>query len=191
MRIIKLTQFIELLATKNRLAYCITSAYYRFLVKREAVLANINEKDRVLCIGGGICPYTAILLHRYTRAHVTVEDSNKRCVEEARKFISRKGYKNINVVLGKGEDLSYDGYTVIHLAMQITPKELVLREVLSRAQEGTRVLIRKPKKGVERLYCRAAEEEKHFARCIKHSLFSNVDYTSVCIVDREAVGSTI
>lgn len=186
--ITRLTQLIELLATRSRLAYCAVSAYYRMLVKREARLANINENDRVLCIGGGICPYTAILLHKYTKAHVTVIDNNSKCVEKSRKFINELGLDKINIILGDGEEICCHGYTVIHLAMQISPKELVLNKIMQKAQHGTRVLIRKPKKGVDRLYCKISCQKVDFARCIKHGLFSNVDHTSVWVVEKPAVG---
>lgn len=188
MWITRLTQLIEYLATKSWLAYYFISAYYRMLVKREARLAGINEQDRVLCIGGGICPYTAILLHKYTKAQITVVDNNRVCVEKARKFIDRVGMEKINIVYGDGENICCHGYTVIHLAMQISPKELVLNKILQKAQHGTRVLIRKPKKGVDRLYCRVSGHEMDFAKCIKHGLFSNVDHTSVCVVEKQTAG---
>ena len=187
MWITKLTQLIELLATKSWLAYYSVAAYYRMLVKREASLAGINENDKVLCIGGGICPYTAILLHKYTKAHITVIDNNLECVEKSKKFINRLGLDKINILFGDGEDICCHGYTVIHLAMQISPKELVLNEILQKAQPGTRVLIRKPKKGVDRLYCKMSHQGKGFTNCIKHGLFCNVDHTSVCVVDKPAV----
>ena len=89
------------------------------LVKREARLADIREGDRVLCIGGGICPYTAILLHKYTGAHITVIDNNRSCVEKARKFVNRLGLDKIKILPGDGRDICCHGYPVIHLAMQI------------------------------------------------------------------------
>jgi D-arabinose 1-dehydrogenase-like Zn-dependent alcohol dehydrogenase len=188
LRITQFTQHIELLATKSRLTFHITSAYYRMLVKREARLADIREGDRVLCIGGGICPYTAILLHKYTGAHITVIDNNRSCVEKARKFVNRLGLDKIKILPGDGRDICCYGYTVIHLAMQITPKESVINEILSKAEKGTRVLVRKPKKSVGSLYCTMPEYEKIFAACVKHSLLSNVDQTYVCIVEKGAVG---
>jgi len=186
--ITRLTQLIEHFAIKSRLAYYCISAYYRMLVKREVCLAGINERDRVLCIGGGICPYTAILLNKYTKAHITVIDNNIECVEKARKFINRLGLNRINIIYGDGEDICCHGYTVIHLAMQISPKELVLNKIMQKAQPGTRVLIRKPKKGVDKLYCKMAGQEMDFAKCIKHGLFCNVDHTSVCVIEKQAMG---
>ena len=92
------------------------------LVKREARLAGINEQDRVLCIGGGICPYTAILLHKYTKAQITVVDNNRVCVEKARKFIDRVGMDKINIIYGDGENICCHGYTRYTWLCRFLPK---------------------------------------------------------------------
>ncbi|NLA84786.1 MAG: hypothetical protein GX854_09745 [Clostridiales bacterium] len=189
MWITKLTRLIELSATRSRLVYCFVSVYYRLLIKREVKLAEINENDRVLCIGGGICPYTAILLNKYTNAFITVVDNNINCVEKSRTFVNRLGLDRVKIIYGDGRDICCHGYTVIHLAMQLTPKESVLNEIMKKADHGTRILIRNPRKGIEKLYCKMSDREKDFVKCIKHSFLSNVDYTSVCIVNKNPVGN--
>lgn len=188
LRITRLTQQIEKLAVKSRLVYFLTSAYYRMLIRREANLANINEHDRVLCIGGGICPYTAILLHQYTKAHVTVIDNNRICVDKANGFVKKLGLDQIKIALNDGQCVGYQEFTVIHLAMQISPKEIVINEIMKKAREGTRILVRKPKKGVQHLYCTLSQNEGDSSECIRHGFLSNVDHTSVCVVGKRAAG---
>jgi 16S rRNA A1518/A1519 N6-dimethyltransferase RsmA/KsgA/DIM1 with predicted DNA glycosylase/AP lyase activity len=187
--ITKFTQKVELWATKSKLIYFLMSVYYRMMVKREVTLANVSQNDRVLCIGGGVCPYTAILINKYTRSKVTVIDNDNACIEKSRKFLRRLGLDGIEIVHADGKHVCCRDYTVIHIAMQITPKELIIDEVLKKAKEGTRVLVRQPKSVLENLYCPLYGESGVFCSCVKHSLFSNVDNTSVCIVSRCQNGS--
>jgi precorrin-6B methylase 2 len=182
--ITKLTQKFELWATKSKLIYRFMSIYYRMMVKREVALANIGKSDNVLCIGGGVCPYTAILINKYTQSRVTVIDNDMACIERSKEFLRRLGLKNIDIIHADGKNICCRDYSVIHIAMQITPKDFIIGEVLKKAPEGARVLVRQPKSALERLYCPLLGERELFCNCVKHSVFSNVDNTSVCVVSR-------
>lgn len=185
MWITKCTQGIELLATKSRIIYLFASLYYRLLVKRESMLAGIGKDDRVLCIGGGMCPYTAILLHQYTKARVTVIDNDSRCIEQSRCFLRHLGMEGVDVTFHDGAQVNCRGHTVIHIAMQISPKEAVLKQILKKAQDGARVLVRMPKNNLEGLYSNLSKEPSRFEKQVKHGRFCNVANTSVCVVRRE------
>lgn len=191
LRITRLTQSIEDIAIRNKMIYFLFSFYYRWMVKREAYLANINEQDKILCIGGGYCPYTAILLHKYTKADVTVIDNDSMCIEKSKEFINDMGLNRIKVKLCDGTCVSCCDYTVIHIAMQISPKEVVLNEMIKRAQDGTRILIRRPKEGFKKLYSPISENKIGVIKHVKHGFLSNVDKTSVCVVDKKAPYKTL
>lgn len=159
--------------------------YYRNLVKKEAKLAGIKPCDKVLCIGGGICPYTGILLHRYTGAEVTIVDNNQACIEKSRRFLKRRGLQQIQVCHGDGTTINCSDYTVIHLALQVAPKEQVLESVVSCSQVGARVLVRMPKAGVAGLYSELTQKMFSFESCIDHSSLSNVGKTLLCVVPQK------
>lgn len=182
MWITKFTRQIEQLAVSSRLIYSAVSLYYRQMVQREAELAGIGPQDRVLCIGGGICPYTAVLLHQYTGAQITVVDNDRTCVEECCRFLRRLGMKQIGVHCADGQDVDCRDYTVIHLALQICPREEVLRNVLARAPEGARVLVRVPKGCVAGLYCPRSGRQVQGDLKVQHGVLSNVAYTSILVV---------
>ncbi len=182
MWITKITQRIELLATKSKIIFYLVLLYYRLLVKRETALANIGKDDRVLCIGGGMCPYTAILLHRYTNAKVTVVDNDRHCAEKSRCFLRRMGLGDIHVCHGDGACINCTDYTVIHVAMQVSPKDAVVSRIVKEAPNGARVLVRMPKHCVKSLYCNFNKQPFRFDSQVKHSVFSNVHNTSVCVV---------
>jgi 2-polyprenyl-3-methyl-5-hydroxy-6-metoxy-1,4-benzoquinol methylase len=116
-------------------------------------LANITAQDNVLFIRGGICPFSAILLHQMTGAKVTVIDNNEKCVPKAKQVIERLGLsEQIRVVLQDGLCSDIEEYSVIHIAVQVDPMERVIAEVERRMSPGTKLLIRQPKKSLCCMY---------------------------------------
>ena len=103
MLITALTQSIEYLAGRSRLVYALMGLYYKSIIRQEAHLAGISSKDKILCIGGGPCPYTAILLHKLTGAPVTVIDNNRFCVQKSLGLIKRLNLQDeIKVLCSEG-----------------------------------------------------------------------------------------
>ena len=177
MWITNLTQKIERLAVKIKFFYRIASRYYQSIIKNEIDLADITKNDHILCIGGGSCPFSAILLHQTTGAKVTVIDNNKCCIPKARKIIKRLGIgKSIKVLCqdGRNIELEFSKYSVIHLALQVAPMENVLTQLEKQITPGTKLLIRKPKKQLEKLYSRFPI--LYECRYAAHKL-SNIDRT--------------
>ncbi|MCL1843355.1 MAG: hypothetical protein FWF79_06040 [Defluviitaleaceae bacterium] len=156
MKLTKLTQKIENLAAKSGLLYRFAKGYYINVIKKEAVLANITHDDNLLCVGGGTCPFSAILFHQVTGAKVTVIDNNSLCVPKARRVIKQLGLeKHVSVFCKDGTEADYAGYTVIHLALQVSPMESVFTQAEKLSAPGTRLLIRRPKKHLNCLYCKS------------------------------------
>jgi len=157
MFITNFTQKIEDLALKRKRIYRIARSYYRDVTHRESVLANVTEKDHVLCIGGGVCPFTAILFHEQTGAKVSVIDKCERCVAKARRLINDMGLSESITVLahdGNCASLPFSKYTVVHFALQVCPMQNVFNNIEKHVAPGTRLLIRSPRRTFGRLYSR-------------------------------------
>ena len=177
-----LTQKIEWLANKSRLFYLLTTLYYKNIIKREVRLAEIKPDDKILCIGGGPCPYTAIMLHQLTGAAVTVADNNTACVKKAANLIKRLGLDHaISIVCCEGEAIDCTGYTVIHLALQVSPKGKVLNHLLARAGSGVKFLVRLPKELVGGLYCDLESCPLPCHNYVEHDFYTNVGNTALYI----------
>ena len=157
--ITNLTYKIEKHAAKTGFVYKLASEYYKGIIQKEVVLARITADDHILCIGGGICPFSAILFHQITGAKVTVIDNNESCIPQAKCLIRRLGVDEFVRVLHQCgcSDICYGDYTVIHIALQVTPMEQVFEAVRSKANSGTRLLVRRPKKQLENAYCHMCE----------------------------------
>ena len=154
------TYKVENQAVEAGLVYKIASGYYHDVIQKEATLANITNKDHVLCIGGGICPFSAILFHQITGAKVTVIDNNEICIPKAKQIIEKLGideYVDVIFQDGGSADASFAKYSVIHLALQVSPAEQVFSAVKSQIVPGTKVLVRRPKKQLDGMYSQFAD----------------------------------
>ena len=174
------THKIESQAVKTGFVYKLACKYYQDVIGKEAALANITRDDHVLCIGGGICPFSAILFHQITGAKVTVIDNNEKCIPKAKKVIDRLGIGSKVRVLhqdGGSTDIDFADYTVIHFALQVFPMDEVFTSVERKVLPGTRLLVRRPKKGLGGLYCT-------FSCC-------SLSYAPVAVHRARNIGSTV
>ncbi|MCL2837678.1 MAG: hypothetical protein FWE04_01230 [Oscillospiraceae bacterium] len=149
MSIVGITRKIESCAAKSKLAFWFAKLYYHAVIRKEIQLAKIRAGDNMLCIGGGVCPFSAIMFHQTTGARVTVVDNCETCARLARSVVEQLGLsEKIRVQCRDGADMDVSEYSVVHLAKQISPAETVLSEVKNRASAMTRLLIREPKKRI-------------------------------------------
>jgi len=168
------TRKIEKWATENGAIYKLAEGYYRDVVQKEVVLAGINAGDRILCIGGGICPFSAILLHRETGAKVTVIDNCQECVALAKKMVKRLGLQGrVTVRHQEGERIPLADYSVVHFALQVFPMENVFNHVQYHAAPGTKMLIRRPKNELKNLYSKISGRVRKMLQACPFTLHKN------------------
>ncbi len=178
MGITKITQLIEYLACRFSLFYYLSMLYYRGMVRREVRLANITSKDRVLVVGGGPCPHTAILIHKLTGATVTAVDNDFVCVKSAIRLINRLGLADrVRILHRNGLSLSTEHYTVVILALQLSPKLEIIRSLERQAKPGDRILIRLAKESLADLYSPVKQSQFASLPTVEHSQFTNVEQT--------------
>lgn len=147
------TKCIERNFSKSNFLINLYGLYYKNIVKNEVKLAEIKNCDKVLCIGGGPIPSTAIEVANQTDAKVHVIDMDSDAVACARDIVKRLGlHHKIIVDQGRGEDVDIAPYNVIHVALQVTPKEDVLKHIWSNSKMGDRIIVRMPKKGLRPFY---------------------------------------
>ncbi|MEW8974373.1 MAG: nicotianamine synthase family protein [Tissierellaceae bacterium] len=145
--------------------------YYRGIVKKEVGLANIRSRDRVLCIGGGSIPCTALELANQTDAKIDVIDVDSMAVKSARDIVTRLGLSNrISIKEERGEDIDISSYDVIHVALQVTPKEKVIEHIWNNSKKGNRIIVRLPKRILSSFYSNISEE----------FISKNMDYIESC-----------
>ncbi len=178
--ITRVTKYIEVVAGKSGLFYRAAAHYYKNMVKNEIELAKIKSSDRVLCIGGGPCPFSGILLYKYTGAAVTILDNDKKCVECSRKMLKNMGLDGkIEILYGEAEEICPQGYSVIHMALQISPFAKVFAKMQKGCEQGAKILVRLPKKSLSKMY--DTIDLASPANLAFHSGLKNVDSTALFI----------
>lgn len=181
MKIVSLTQKLENLACTNMLAYKLIMLYYQNMIKKEVSLANITANDRILCIGAGPCPYTAILINKYTGAKIKIIDKDIKAVKYARKLIDKLNLaEDFEILHCDGQCVELSDCSVVHIALQVSEKDQVLKHIKEGIDENTRILVRLPKKKFKSLYC-SFTEKKYFTNSEKvaHGMFVNVGSTAM------------
>ncbi|KXZ39266.1 Nicotianamine synthase protein [Alkalithermobacter thermoalcaliphilus JW-YL-7 = DSM 7308] len=176
-----ITSKIETICSKIPKCICLLDCYYENLVKKEVNLAGIKETHKVLCIGGGSIPYTAIKIAQLTNCNVTVIDIDFTAVKKAVKYIKDVGMdRKVKVIHGNGLDFCTNGFDVIHIALQVTPKDKILENIWENSPLGTKILIRKPKKNLNKFY--SIVDERKFNKNIKYINHNHATITKTCLL---------
>ncbi len=118
--------------------------YYRYLVSREIDLGKISPDDRVLCIGGGPLPSTALEIAQKTGAKVQVIDNDVNSVKIAREMVNRLDLDDmVKIDYGEGQRVDVSNFSVVHVAYQAQPHDEIFQNVWCNAAAGTRIMIRR------------------------------------------------
>lgn len=172
------TKIIEKWMGKNRILQNVILSYYRKIVKNEVELAAVRDTDSVLCVGGGYFPCTAILFHQLSGAMVTVIDNDLDAIQTSTKLIEKLGLSGkVKVQYTDGGDASANGFDVVHIAMQVSPKTVVFDHLKTTMMQGAKVLVRTPKNCLKSGY--QTFEVDSAAGCVEQPRFSNIERTWV------------
>lgn len=178
---VKPTQQIEKVMAKNSLFQKIILAYYTPIVKREVKLADIQASNNVLCVGGGYFPCTAILIHKFSKANVTVIDIQENTIKIASERVCKLGYGEfINVIHQNGKDIPAENFDVIHIAVQVSPKKNVFENLINSAKNGAKIIVRVPKKILKSGY-NAFDTDVCEVEFTKQLFFSNIGRSSLYV----------
>ncbi len=122
-----------------------TSMFYRKMIAKEILLAGLEPGMRILHIGSGRLPMTAISL---AERGFTVDamDNDSRSVELSKRVISKLGYEGqVTVLLGDGCHVDCSEYDAVLLSLHIMPKEEVIGQVLQSLKKEGRLVYRNPR----------------------------------------------
>ena len=183
------TKKIEDWASRTEFIYKLAESYYHDVIKKEIVLANISKEDHILCIGGGICPFSAILLHQASGAKVTVIDNDSRCVAKASQLVERLGLSGkvkVSFKDGCSTNLTFSKYSIVHFALQVNPMACVFSHVEEHVAPGTKLLVRRPKRQLRRLYSRLPSPMLNLCPLIIHSKTRNIGSTLLYVKQEAA-----
>ena len=163
--ILTLTKWCEALAKLHPSIQKLIRRYYRPMIYNERALANIQKTDRVLFIGGGPLPISA-MMHQDMLIHaVDVVECDVKSLEKAKHYACKSNCK-LHFIHALGQDVNVKDYDVIIVAKQVFNKRCILRNIQAQAKQGTKVLFR---------YYKTDDELQKIAQCTK-------DHTCLIVV---------
>lgn len=144
---------IEWLVSRFAMMENITKKYSNYrhkLVDEELNMCAINSKDRILVIGCGPYPYTAMALAQMTKAEVVVIDKSLRIVKLASSVIHRKNlHHTVSIQQGDGVDYPMDDFDVIIVTITLWPIDKILVHIFQEMKPRTRLICREIDNDVE------------------------------------------
>ncbi|WP_408954693.1 nicotianamine synthase family protein [Natroniella sp. ANB-PHB2] len=133
-----------------RKLYC--NLFYKKMIERELELAELNQTGRILHIGSGPLPLTAIILAE-NGYDVTGIDNDPKAITVAQDLITELGLDSkIDFKLIEGMEVEVSDFDLILFSLHVIPKKEIVKEVLCQLQEGQRLIYRNPNGLLELLY---------------------------------------
>ena len=130
---------------KSKFFFNMYANQYKNILNNEIKLGNISKKDRVLNIGCGGMPFTAIFLSEMTGAEIIAVDHDEEAVKKASEFVSRNNIKNISIICSKGQNINEISFNKALVALQAFPKVDILNNLLKISEKGSRLIFRQPR----------------------------------------------
>ena len=121
--------------------------FYAPVIKEEIALARLQPGERVLHIGGGSYPFTALQLAAYG-CEVCLIDNNNKAVAAARQVVARNNLLHrIQVILGDGQEMSGNEFDAVWISLLVQPKRKIVKKLLNSLarQNQLRIVYRNPR----------------------------------------------
>ncbi len=138
--------YLERKAFAGGLLASLYSRNYIEVIQKEIALAGITSQDRVLNVGCGGIPYTALQIAKCTGARVWAIDRDKESVRSAGRCIQSMEMEDMITVLNMdGTGNIFFKFDVAIVALQSEPKRAILDNLIQRAETGARLVFRRPR----------------------------------------------
>ncbi len=129
------------------------SRFYDEVVFNEIKLAGIDSSTRVLNIGCGGIPFTAIQIAKRTGARVWAVDRDRKAVEVATRCIASLNLEDqVTVLQLDGRDSIDFPFDVALVALQAEPKKEILANLARQGGQTARLIFRSPRRELSHQY---------------------------------------
>ncbi len=116
---------------------------YREIVLQEIKLVTASSNDRILIIGSGAIPATALIIAQEVHARCVTIDTDRNAVAAARQCIHNMDMNTlISVEVGNGASYATDDFDVIFMLYGVKNHTAVLKHLAGNINESTRVVFR-------------------------------------------------
>lgn len=138
----RFVQFLDNDVVKHYLDYPLYARFER-LIEREVNLLNGYKPKRLLFIGSGPMPITALCLQHRLKTQIDCLERYPEAVSESKLVMKKLRMEGaINVFQGLGEDHDMSQYDVILVALLAKPKKAILQNILQHSNDDVRIICR-------------------------------------------------
>lgn len=133
--------------------------FYRQMLKKELLLANLRSGHKLLHVGCGSFSFTALFLAE-SGFKVDAVDNDPRALERAAHVVRRNNFNGkIHLRLAEGEELDCSEYDVVWVSFYVSPRHECVEQILSTLKPGARIIYRNPRGWLSYLYARVEPEK--------------------------------
>ncbi len=116
--------------------------FYERMVRNEAALAGVKPGDRVLHVGCGPFPFTALTLAQLGCSVVGV-DRDPGAAAAARRVVKAMGFEGtITIRHAHGENIACSDYDAVWVSLHVWPRAAVLANCFTDLRVGARAVVR-------------------------------------------------
>lgn len=149
----RLVAMLEKKFATNRILVSLYANHYQDVVSKEIELAVLTRGDRVLNVGCGGIPFTAILIARLAGARVWAIDCDEAAVKVARQCVAALKLEHLITVLHlDGAAAIPFSFDVALVALQARPKGAILDNLLRAGGSRVRLVFRRPRREMAHQY---------------------------------------
>ena len=129
-----------------------TKLFYQSMLEKEIVLSGIVPGMKVIHIGCGPLPMTAMYLAKFG-AQVTAVDTNTSILRQAAQTINARNLGHrITLIKDCGTSIDFTGYDAIWLSLHVRPINKVLYRACKCMHSAAKIILRTPRGKLTRFY---------------------------------------
>ncbi|WP_045210825.1 class I SAM-dependent methyltransferase [Desulfonatronovibrio magnus] len=126
--------------------------FYKSMLCKEARQAELMPGQKVLHIGCGPLPMTALFLADLG-ARVVAMDIDRHSVQQAKLVVKKFGLeRNINVLCGSGTKVDCSGFNAVWISLHVHPLDKTLMQTFQTMDPGCRLIFRTARGNLARFY---------------------------------------
>jgi hypothetical protein len=136
-------RFVDILACRMKRVALLYEEIIGVAYREEKEKFVLSNSKKLLHIGGGDYPITAIILSEKNDVNITIIDNNRRAVKAANKVLKKKSLNGkIKALKGDGSNFSLNGFDAIIVSGCSVPKVKVLEHILKDSEPNCKIIIR-------------------------------------------------
>jgi precorrin-6B methylase 2 len=154
--------------------------------KKEIDNFNLKNDKKILHIGCGAYPITAMILSSIDNAKIVTIDRSHRSIKLAKKVIQKKKLENkIKAEYGDATKYPLNGFDTIIISGCSVPKIQVFNHIIKNAKSNSKIIIRDTFLDIESILKNIdSDKQVTIAKKIKNHAFTNSSWTSYCLLKK-------